>query len=170
MIKIDYEYIEQARDSNEQINVSCDSFHGILIYLERLSKSIGTDLFLGKSQKNGRMIIFSGGGYGIAHVEERHFDNDIIPKLDFYNLVAQNIVNEISYIDHLPINIFDKDLCKLISKRYQGKLIQDLANSDLKKSERNKSFKSQMNDLNSRLKRYNKSKIRHDNLYKEKVF
>lgn len=101
MIKIDYELMEQVKKVNvNEIDVSSYPFRGRLSYLEKLSKNIGVDLFLGKSERSREMFIFSSGGYAIAKVEERQFTNGIISKSVFYNLVSQYIAKDISIINH----------------------------------------------------------------------
>lgn len=159
MIKIDYELMEQVKKVNvNEIDVSSYLFRGRLSYLEKLSKNIGVDLFLGKSERSREMFIFSSGGYVIAKVEERQFTNGIISKSVFYNLVSQYIAKDISIIDHLPVMIFDKELCRLISKKYQENLFHELVNSNLSRIERSKTLKRQVNDLNSKLRINNKAK------------
>lgn len=160
MLKIDYELIEKVREIGGTHNFNTMRFNGSVSYLEDFSRIAGIDIFLGKTI--GDCYFFTAGGYAIAKIDEKMLDIDKFTRSKFYDLVAKYISVDKSYIDHLPMAIFEKEFCKKASHYYKETLYYQLKNDNkISLEDKRKIFKRDTKDIDFKLKKCNKARDKH---------
>ena len=160
MLKIDYEFIEKARNDYKTHEIRALNFQGTLTYLRDLSRDVGIEVFLGKEGND--CFFFTGGGYAIAKIDENLLEAKYYTKTKFYDVIARYMASDKEYIDHMPITLFNKEFCKKYSEYYKKNLFKELyANSKLTLAEKKKIFKTDTKKIDAKLKKNNKTKNRY---------